>query len=54
MDILWYGYENGYAPAEVADPLGKTEQEIKSVFNNFMRKQKTTEYLRMAPIKDYV
>jgi NAD+ synthase len=54
MDILWYGYENGYAPSEVADPLGKTEQEIKSVFNNFMRKQKTTEYLRMAPIKDYV
>jgi len=54
MDILWYGYENGYDPAQVADPLGKTEEEIRSVFNNFTRKQRTTDYLRMAPIKEYI
>jgi NAD+ synthase len=53
MDIIWYGYENGYEPAEVGKPLGKTEQEIKSIYSNFLRKQKTTEYLRMPPIKDF-
>jgi NAD+ synthase len=53
MDIIWYGYENGYAPAEVAPPLGKTEEQIKMIYNSFTRKQKTTEYLRMSPIKDF-
>jgi NAD+ synthase len=50
MDLLWYGYENGYDPAEVANVLGKKEEEIKAIFTNFKRKQKTTEYLRMKPI----
>lgn len=53
MDILWYGYENGYAPSEVGAPLGKTEEQIKFIFNSFARKQRTTEYLRMSPIKDF-
>jgi NAD+ synthase len=52
MDLLWYGYENGYDPAEVAKTMGKTEDEIRSIYKNFLRKQKTTEYLRMLPIKD--
>lgn len=51
MDLLWYGYENEYAAEEVANVLGKTVTEINSIYNNFLRKQKTTEYLRMAPIK---
>lgn len=53
MDMIWYGYENGYEPAEVGKTLGKTEEEVKSICSNFIRKQKTTEYLRMAPIKDF-
>ena len=53
MDMIWYGYENGYDPAEVGKTLDKTEEEIKSIYKNFSRKQKTTEYLRMAPIKDF-
>lgn len=51
MDLIWYGYENGYDPAEVGKTLGRTEEEIQSIYNNFIRKQKTTEYLRMPPIK---
>lgn len=51
MDLIWYGFENGYEPAEVGKALGKTEEEIKVTYNNFVRKQKTTEYLRMSPIK---
>lgn len=53
MDMIWYGYENGYDIEVVADALGKTKAEIQSIFNNFLRKQNTTEYLRLAPIKDF-
>ena len=52
MDLLWYGYENGIDPADVATCMGKTETEIQSVYKSFIRKQKTTEYLRMSPIKE--
>ena len=54
MDLIWYGYENAYEPAEVSRTLGKSEVEIKSIYNNFIRKQKTTEYLRMLPIKSLI
>ncbi|HET7115496.1 MAG TPA: NAD(+) synthase [Hanamia sp.] len=53
MDLLWYGYENGYESGEVAKTLERSEEEVKSIYNNLMRKQKTTEYLRMPPIKDF-
>ncbi|MEO6682736.1 MAG: NAD(+) synthase [Ginsengibacter sp.] len=53
MDLIWYGYENGYEPAEVAMVLEKKEEEIISIYTNFLRKQNTTEYLRMTPIKDF-
>lgn len=53
MDLLWYGYENDYDPAEVANVLRKKEEEIKSIFTNFKRKQNTTEYLRMKPIVNF-
>lgn len=52
MDLIWYGYENGYDPAEVAGAMDKTEEEIRSIYKGFLRKQKTTEYLRMLPIKE--
>jgi len=53
MDILWYGFENGYAPEEVAPVMDMTPKDIELIFNNFKRKQLTTDYLRMSPIKDY-
>jgi NAD+ synthase len=53
MDLLWYGYENGYEPKEVSEAIGKSVEEIKAIYNNFARKQKTTEYLRMAPIQNF-
>jgi len=53
MDLLWYGWENGYSAAQVALGLDKEELEIARIFKNFERKQKTTEYLRMAPIHNY-
>lgn len=53
MDLIWYGYENGIDPLEVGRELGKTADEISAIYKNFVRKQKATEYLRMAPVKDY-
>jgi NAD+ synthase len=52
MDLLWYAHENGYVPEEVAPVMGKTVEQVKSIFVNFERKYKTTEYLRMGPIRD--
>lgn len=53
MDIYWYGFENGYSPGEVADVMGETTERVTALFRNFERRKKTTEYLRMAPLRDY-
>jgi NAD+ synthase len=49
MDLMWYGFENGYSKAEVGKVMGKTEEEVEIIFENFARKKKTTEYLRANP-----
>jgi NAD+ synthase len=51
MDLVWYGMENGIEAESVAEVLGKTTKEINLIYNNIARKQKTTDYLRMAPLK---
>lgn len=51
MDLVWCGMENGIEAESVAKVLGKTEKEISLIYNNIARKQKTTDYLRMAPLK---
>ena len=51
MDLLWYAFENKIDPLEVQIATGKSTEEINLIFRNFYRKQKTTEYLRMSPIK---
>lgn len=50
MDVMWYGFENGYSYKEVGDVMGKSEKEVEIIFNNFARKKKTTDYLRAHPI----
>jgi NAD+ synthase len=53
MDRFWFAYENGYSPKEVAGVMGETEERVNALFRNFERKKRTTEYLRMSPIRDY-
>jgi NAD+ synthase len=53
MDRYWYGFENGYSAGEVADVMGDSEEQVKALFSNFERKKRTTDYLRMSPIRDY-
>lgn len=53
LDIYWYGFENGYRAEEVASVMGETSDRVEALFRNFERKQRTTEYLRISPIRDY-
>jgi len=53
MDVFWYGFENGYSSQEVANAMGETAERVDALFRNFERKRKTTEYLRMSPLRDY-
>ena len=50
MDLIWYGWENGYPAEEVGKVMDRTTQDIENIYKNFERKRKTTEYLRMRPI----
>lgn len=49
MDPMWYAFENDYNPEEVGPVMGMTTEEVRIIFENFARKQKTTEYLRANP-----
>jgi hypothetical protein len=31
--------------------MGKTSEEVSRIYNNFTRKKRTTEYLRMSALK---
>lgn len=53
MDRYWYGFENDYSPEEVAEVMGESPAKVSALFGNFERKKRTTEYLRMSPIRDY-
>ncbi len=50
MDLMWYGWENGYPADEVGKVMDRSTQDIENIYRNFERKGKTTEYLRMRPI----
>lgn len=53
LDLLWFGWENDYQPEEVGKALDLTPDQVAHVYKTFERKGKTTDYLRMAPIRDY-
>ena len=50
MDLIAYAMENGISAEEAGIALHKTTDVVKLIYNNLMRKKKTTEYLRMPPI----
>jgi NAD+ synthase len=51
MDLVWYGWENGYSAKEIGDVMGYSAEEISNIFISFDRKIRTTDYLRMTPIQ---
>jgi NAD+ synthase len=50
LDVLWYALEHNVAVDEVARELDLTPEQVQRVFDDFERKQRTTEYLRMPPL----
>lgn len=50
MDLIWYGWENGYSPEEIGKVMDYTAEEVSNICTSFERKVRTTEYLRMSPI----
>jgi NAD+ synthase len=49
MDLLWYAQEQGVPIQQVAKVMGLSEVQVQRAFNDFNRKSRTTEYLRMQP-----
>jgi len=51
MDLLWYAFNYNINIEDVADVMVMSVNDVKRIFSVFTRKVKTTEYLRMSPIK---
>ncbi len=50
MDLLWFAQEHGYPAREVAAVMGLAEAQVQRAYNDFIRKHRTTAYLRMSPV----
>jgi len=50
MDLLWYALENKVPIPKVAEVMDLTEVQVQRAFDDFVRKGRTTDYLRMPPI----
>ncbi len=50
MDLLWLGKEERYPKEEVAEVMGLEVEQVERVWNDLDRKERTTEYLRAAPL----
>jgi NAD+ synthase len=51
MDLLWYAQEHQIPISEVAQGMGLTEVQVQRAYNDFSRKERATDYLRMPPIQ---
>jgi NAD+ synthase len=50
MDLLWYAAEHQVPAAETANVMGLTETQVQRAYDDFLRKRRGTEYLRLAPV----
>jgi NAD+ synthase len=51
MDMLWHAMENDVPPAEAAEVLGLSREQVERGYANIKRKIVATEYLRLAPLE---
>ena len=49
MDLVLYGKNNGYSPAEVAQGMGLSQEQIQRVFRDIEGKRKAANYLHSPP-----
>jgi len=50
LDTIWAGHEQNLEAGEIAAVLGITAEQVERVVADITRKQRTTQYLRTAPI----
>jgi NAD+ synthase len=50
MDLLWFAMDNRVPTAEVARVMNLSIEQVNRAYNDFVRKRRTTEYLRLQPI----
>jgi NAD+ synthase len=50
LDVLWYALEHDVPVEVVAREMDLGEEQVQRVFDDFVRKQRTTEYLRTPPL----
>jgi len=51
MDLLWYAQEHNIPAAEVARVMELQEVQVRRAYEDFSRKFRTTNYLRMHPLE---
>ncbi len=51
MDLLWYAQEHNIPPSEVAQVMDLEEVQVQRAYEDFFRKSRTTDYLRMHPLE---
>lgn len=47
LDRIWYGWEQGVTPEDIAAALSLTIPQVQNVINDIVRKRRGTEYLRL-------
>ena len=50
MDLLWLAQEHDVPIPQVAQVMGLSEVQVKRAFDDFTRKGRTTDYLRLQPL----
>jgi NAD+ synthase len=50
MDLLWYALEHDVPAEEAAQTMGLSAQQVQRAYDDLVRKQRTTEYLRVPPL----
>jgi len=50
LDLLWFAMENNVATCDVARVMNLSEEQVSRAQNAFVRKRRTTEYLRLHPV----
>ena len=51
LDNVWFGMENGMAMEKTAAELGLSPEQVQRIRDDILQKKRTTEYLRMPPLK---
>jgi len=50
MDLLWYAQENQVSVEEAAHAMDMSPNQVRNAFDDFTRKNRTTNYLRTPPL----